>query len=481
VSIEGTRFTLAPEYKLYPEAQGVVLYSRNPFSSHERYILPPDVGFVLALCDGSRSHEEITATVSYVFSTKPTQAANHVHAILEHFRDLVLVPASEADLRWSKLVPSYDSFSTFLYEPDSAASFRAQHPYCLIYIATQNCVRNCLYCYADSAATGRHREETLLPFARLAELVREAGKLGVGVINLTGGDPFVRKDIEDIILLILENGIFPWVSTKARVSKGTATRLAHAGLPVMQVSIDACDKAIQDDLCQCEGSYEDITHSIAALVESGIGVYTNTVVTAMNVDHIPDLVAFLKSQGVMNCQLTPYARSLGRHSDSLFATNEQWKRLLSWYEESADQDHVQLRFTRGLDALNSTMRSEGDSNDGMPRSTCTAGKEGFVILPGGLVTVCERLASYTAEMPEVIAGDVSDSSITEIWNSPCLSGFAYPQQERYAGTTCGTCTEFENCSRQSGRCYVRALAAYGKLFAPDPLCSYAPKYAGRLL
>lgn len=480
MSVEEGRLALAPEYRLYDESQGIVLFSRDPSSAHERYIVPPDVGFILALCDGTRSIDEISDVVAYVYSVERMEAAVHVRSVLEHFRDLVLVPASEVDTRWKRLSPQYDSLRDFMYETDGDARFRARRPYCLVYIATRNCLRDCVYCYADAAGMGRHQAEAALPFHRLEELLAEAGRLGVGVINLTGGEPFVRNDMEDIILLALENGVFPWISTKALVGKRTATQFGKAGLPVIQVSIDSWDQATQEALCRSDGAYKDIRTTLANLLSNDISVYTNTVVTAINIDHIPELVSALADLGVASCQLTPYARSLGRHSDSLFATEEQWKCLLKWYAD-ADPERVQLRFARGLDTPASAERDEREASQGLPRSTCTAGKEGFVFLPDGQVTVCERLSAYVDHMPDVLVGDVAHSGIAEVWDSPRLVGLAYPEQELYSGTTCRTCTDFTSCSSRGGRCYVRALAVYGRLFAPDPLCPSAPPFEGRLL
>ncbi|MFC2108429.1 radical SAM protein [Candidatus Bipolaricaulota bacterium] len=443
----------------------------NPYEAHVRYRLPPAVAFVVALFDGVRTIGQIASNVARVFACEREIAVQKVADVIERVSGTLLIPVGRASSRWSRFCTPIADVADLLYAPSDLPTPRARLPYNLAYVASRRCVRNCVYCYAN-AGTRIPLERDRMPLPRMRALIEEAGQLGVSLISFSGGEPLMCPETIELMLQALDEGVFPWVSTKALLTLSDAHKLGSARLPIIQVSIDSIDEGVQDWLCGIPGTLQDLKATILNAVDAGIGVYTNSVVTSANAAGIPELVNWLLGNGVTSCLLTPYTHSLGRHSDALFPSRSDWQFLKSW-EESIDPTEVQLRFTKGIaeEDASEEARDTAESNE-RPRSKCTAGREGFSFSWSGIATPCERLASSGVE--PAIVGNLKQQSIEEVWNSPELHRLTLPRRSDCVGTVCESCVEFDDCLAERGRCMVRSWLAYDQLLGPDPLCKYAP-------
>jgi MoaA/NifB/PqqE/SkfB family radical SAM enzyme len=107
------------------------------------------------------------------------------------------------------------------------------HPVMAHVIPIRRCNLSCAYCneYDDYSKpvpleTLRHRLELL-------------GKLGTGVITLSGGEPLLHPDLDDVIRAIRENAILAGLITNGYLlTADRVKRLNEAGLDYLQISID---------------------------------------------------------------------------------------------------------------------------------------------------------------------------------------------------------------------------------------------------
>lgn len=466
-----TKLALRPSLRLYPTPTGVVFFDRDPYGIEVRHVTKPALALTLALFDGERTVAEVANIVSTIFNIDVKEIEDRLVGIINTYvHEGLLVDENQINRNWDVLKPSVPELSSLLkYNVEKVSLSRPRAPYSIVYIVTHRCNQRCIYCYANASPDAL--KEEWLPAQRLETLFKEMGQLGVAMINFSGGDPFVRKDFPDLAIMALDHGVFPWISTKGRVSKQVAFRLARAGLPLIQISIDSLNDEVQDYLCNTKGALDNLVATLNAFLEAGVDVCTHTVVTSVNIKEIPEFVRRLVAMGVRTCVLSPYVRSLGRHTDSLFASEKQWAALFRWYETECDRTRVRLRYAS---AVRQSLNSQPSGDEWNP-SGCTGGREGFAILPDGKVALCERLAYY----PDGLIGSIRDQSLQEIWSSNEMLRMVYPPQELFAGTPCEQCPEYERCIRDGMRCYVRAVLAYQRLFAPDPLCPRAPRHPMR--
>ena len=110
------------------------------------------------------------------------------------------------------------------------------------------------------------------------------------------------------------------------------------------------------------------------------------------------------------------------------------------------------------------------------RKGCGGGWLSLGIGADGRAFLCEQMKMSD----EFVVGDLSVQSIQEVWNSPRLLDFIYPERERFEGTICRQCPEFEKCMWESGRCYRDAYFCYGTIYDSPPLCPYNSRPGVRL-
>lgn len=107
---------------------------------------------------------------------------------------------------------------------------------------TDRCNLRCFYCMPAENVRFRPRSE-LLTFEEIERFARVAARLGVDKIRLTGGEPLVRQELDQLVRRLVR---IPGVSEVALTTNGIllaeqALALKSAGLHRLNVSLDALD------------------------------------------------------------------------------------------------------------------------------------------------------------------------------------------------------------------------------------------------
>lgn len=342
---------------------------------------------------------------------------------------------------------------------------RLAAPIELNYLVTHACPRRCIYCYAETTEAPRAR---LLSMERFRELAAEAGELGINAMYLSGGDPFARKEILEIISTLIEFGVPPFVSTKSHLSRSVCEKLRDLGLDRIQVSLDALEEPLADELTGSPGYYREITETLDNLAAVGIPVRLKAVVTSRNIHDLPALLETMVGRGITAFQLAGYGRSVFRHDDELFPSNDQLAKLM----EETDRF---LERHPGVNLLRSNVQPRPEMTPKLKkyawdnRSSCSAGRTAMTILPDGRVTICDELPT----IPAFLLGDVTRQSLMEVWNSAEVGRFLRPNREDLAGTICEDCPDFEECHFLKSRCLRDVYNVHRDANHPDPKCPRA--------
>ena len=99
-----------------------------------------------------------------------------------------------------------------------------------------DCQLHCMHC----SAAGRSTSRPTLSFQELKQTINECLELGVANITFTGGEPLLRKDLEEYIALIPATMATSQVFTNAlELTESRARFLKEAGLHALQISLDS--------------------------------------------------------------------------------------------------------------------------------------------------------------------------------------------------------------------------------------------------
>ncbi|MGR2737247.1 GTP 3',8-cyclase MoaA [Billgrantia sp. Q4P2] len=164
---------------------------------------------------------------------------------------------------------------------------------------TDRCDFRCVYCMSE--------EMTFLPRAQILTLeelgmvARAFIEMGVEKIRLTGGEPLVRRGIDQ---LIEQTSALPGLRDLAMTTNGAglvkhARRLREAGLDRLNISLDTLDPQRFRQLTRT-GNLEQVLNGLRAAREVGFErIKLNAVILkGRNDDEVLDLVEFARSEGV---------------------------------------------------------------------------------------------------------------------------------------------------------------------------------------
>lgn len=164
---------------------------------------------------------------------------------------------------------------------------------------TDRCNLRCTYCMPFDGYTWMERLEAL-SFEEIERLTRIFNSLGVEKIQLTGGEPLLRKDLHRLVARLskLEGVRDLSLTTNGVLLAGQAADLREAGLKRINVSIDTL-KADRFREITKRGNLAEVLAGLFAAKKAGMSpIKINAVVIrGTNEDEILDLVSFARDNG----------------------------------------------------------------------------------------------------------------------------------------------------------------------------------------
>ena len=169
---------------------------------------------------------------------------------------------------------------------------------------TDRCNFACVYCHNEGLGDTRgpaapHAGE--MGAAEIVRLLRIAREFDVTRVKLTGGEPLLRRDLEEIVR---GASTFMEVSltTNGSLLAPRAQALADAGLARLNISIDTLDarhfRAVR------RGTLEPVLAGLEAALAAGLApVKINTVLLDETLGELPELVDFVASREGLHLQL----------------------------------------------------------------------------------------------------------------------------------------------------------------------------------
>ena len=116
---------------------------------------------------------------------------------------------------------------------------------------TDRCNFRCRYCMPRERFGENHTflpRRAYLSFEEIEKVVTACRPLGLEKVRITGGEPLLRPDLDDLISRISSTGVEVALTTNASLLSGQAPRLADAGLDRVTVSLDALDPKIHSQM-----------------------------------------------------------------------------------------------------------------------------------------------------------------------------------------------------------------------------------------
>ena len=155
---------------------------------------------------------------------------------------------------------------------------------------TDRCNFRCVYCMPKEVFGSDYAylpHSALLSFEEITRLARLFVAHGAEKIRLTGGEPLLRKDIEDLVAMLAAlrtpdgRELDLTLTTNGSLLARKARALKDAGLKRVTVSLDALDETVFQRMNDVDFPVAEVLRGIDAAHEAGLGpVKVNMVVKA---------------------------------------------------------------------------------------------------------------------------------------------------------------------------------------------------------
>jgi pyrroloquinoline quinone biosynthesis protein E len=329
------------------------------------------------------------------------------------------------------------------------------HPTTLLAELTHRCPLHCPYCSNPIDMIRAEREIATEDWKRT---FTQAKALGVLQLGLSGGEPLIRKDLEELAAHARSLDLYTTLVTSGLgLTRARAEALKAAGLEHIQISIQDSDTLTAEKIAGVKSMPQK--RAAAALVkELGFAFSINVVLHRANLDRIGEIIDLAAELGADRLELanTQYYGWGLENRDALMPTRAQVTASIPVVEDRKARYKGTLQITYVLP----------DYYESFPKPCYGGwGKLYLVVAPDGKVLPCHGATQITHLEFE----KVTDRSLDWIWQHS--SAF-----NAYRGNSWmkGPCSGCEFAERDFGGCRCQAFALTGDAAMTDPVCTRSP-------
>lgn len=343
----------------------------------------------------------------------------------------------------------------------------------VVWNITRRCNLRCVHCYAQSEDLSYENELTTKDGKKL---INDLSSFGVPVILFSGGEPMARRDLPELAAHAVEKGMRAVISTNGTlISKNTADTLKAIGLSYVGISLDGMEE-INDQFRGVNGAFKSALKGIENCQSAGIKVGLRFTINKFNAKEIPAIFNLIETMDIPRVCFyhlvyagrgsTLMAHDLS-HKESrkavdliIDSTKElhdkgKSKEVLT-VDNHADGPYLYLRLCkenpeRAEEVLTLLEMNEGNNS----------GRGIGCVSWDGEVHADQFWRHYSF-------GNILERPFSEIWMdtaNPMMKKLK--EKAKYIKGRCAECRWLSICG---GNFRVRAEAATGDVWAPDPAC-----------
>lgn len=292
----------------------------------------------------------------------------------------------------------------------------------MVYVElTRRCNLRCRHCdlwMSQRQEPGLVSSE--VPGDRLLEQLLSLVPFGLAAVDLFGGEPTLRRDLQPLVKGLARGGLHVTVTTNGTLlDESLGAALQEAGLSQLLVSLDGTTPEIHDRIRGVPGTFDRVVSGLQEFQRGGrerIPVGINMLVCRWNLHQIPDMVDLARSLKVRQVRLLPYHQcypfNQWSQEDDLLIRESDWEaleRALRSFEHRARRAGVTTNSSSYLRGI------EGWARGQRTPVSCMAGFAVCDINASGEVFPCYTLGQSI--------GNLQNQTLLDIWHGPLADQF----------------------------------------------------------
>ena len=338
-----------------------------------------------------------------------------------------------------------------------------ERPFILFWELTRACALACKHCRA-TAQPRPHADE--LTHEEAIKLIDQIAELRPPMLVLTGGDPMLRADHEELIgYAAQEKGLRVALSPAATplLLRADFERLREMGVHSMSLSLDGATVATHDAFRGVSHTFERTLEAARRAKAAGIHLQINTAITKSTLGEVEgflDLMREMEPDMWSVFLLVPTGRATMDEVPSAQEVEAVFRRI----EELSCEVSFGVKTTEGHHYRRVALQAAKERSNGQgPARHAIPTRDGKGVL----------FISHTGEVQPsgflpITAGNVRTDDLATLYRTHPL--FVQLRDDDALGGKCGVCEYRKIC----GGSRARAYGMQGDMMAADPLCSYIP-------
>jgi len=328
-------------------------------------------------------------------------------------------------------------------------------PYWLLAELTYQCPLHCAFCYNPLNYDGVRQELTTAEWVRV---MREARAMGAVQLGFSGGEPLVRKDLEELVAEARRLGFYTnLITSGVGLNEPRIAALKEAGLDHIQLSFQDSTRELNDFLSSTKTF--DLKLKVAKLIKQyDYPMVMNCVLHRYNLPHVGKIIEMALALDAEYLELanTQYYGWAVKNRAQLMPTLEQVReaeRVVNDYRERIG-DKCKLLFV------------VPDYFENRPKACMSGWGAVFLgVAPDGVALPCHN----ARDLPGLNLPNVRDMGLAEIWRDS--AAFNAYRGNDWMQEPCRSCDEK---AIDLGGCRCQAFMLAGDAAATDPVCSKSP-------
>lgn len=339
-----------------------------------------------------------------------------------------------------------------------SAPLASGQPLWLLAELTYRCPLQCPYCSnpLDMAAVPDE-----LTTEEWLSVMRQGRELGAAQLGFSGGEPLLRKDLDELVREARSLGYYSnLITSGVGLSRERVAALRKAGLDHIQVSFQSSDPEVNELLSGSRKAFAQKLAIAEAVKAEGYPMVLNFVLHRHNIDQVEEILALSE-------QL---------NADYVELANTQYHGWALHNRDALMPSEAQLAHAEAATNAYRAAHPEGmkiyfvvpDYYEKRPKPCMNGwGSMFLTITPDGAALPCHSARDLPLEFP-----NVRDETLRSIWyESDAFNAF---RGDDWMQEPCRSCPEK---ARDFGGCRCQAFALTGDPRNADPVCDKSPHRA----
>jgi pyrroloquinoline quinone biosynthesis protein E len=336
------------------------------------------------------------------------------------------------------------------------ANITQTQPLWLLAEITYRCPLHCAFCYNPTDYADHTKNE--LNTDEWIKVLRDARKMGALQLGISGGEPLLRDDIEDIVTEANQLGYYSnLITSGVGLTEKRIDAFKAGGLDHIQLSMHDITEEISNFVTDTKTF--KLKQKVAAMIKDrGYPMVLNVVIHRYNIGHIKEILEMAEKLGADYVELanTQY------YGWSLINRNQ----LMPTKEQIDEAEKITNEFREYIGNKMKIFFVVPDYYAERPKKCMNGWGEVFMIVTAnGDVLPCHS----ARVLPNIDFPNVKNDQLNEIWYDS--SAFNKYRGDDWMKEPCRSCSEKEN---DLGGCRCQAFLLSGDAEGADPICTKSP-------